>query len=84
MCEDGCGKNKAILVSPNDYSPLAGGGDALDVFEKGAAAGTEGGGAPGLPAFLPLLVRNQEVNGASLRPRIDADGVTVLFCFVFS
>ena len=56
MCEDGCGKNKAILVSPNDYSPLAGGGDALDVFEKGAAAGTEGGGAPGLPAFLPLLV----------------------------
>lgn len=41
------------LVCP---ATLAGGGDALDVFEKGAAAGTEGRGAPGLPAFLPLRV----------------------------
>ena len=38
------------------HATLAGGGYALDVFEKGAAAGTEGGGAPGLPAFLPLRV----------------------------
>jgi hypothetical protein len=71
---------RLVLIS---HASLACGGDALDVFEQGAAADPEGRGTPGLPAFLPLLVRNQKVDGASLRPGIDADWIAVLCLFFF-